>query len=960
MTPYLGGNMKNIIITLTILFAITCWADTVLFTANYESLTELSTNDEIQPMHIAEDYYIAQGNSESLSTLRNVQILRSSADISKLYLVSHPTMKKLDSNQVIGNVILNKGNLYLVESTLSELELTLNSPYKYVKLNPMVKRSSQKLEAPQAVYGNSRDEMEDLVNAVNADSIASIIQSMQDMQTRYAFADNAGEVAEWIKEKFESYGYTDVIIDSFYYADSWHRDVIATLPGSIHPDNNILIGGHHDSIVHFGEDIDPMVFAPGADDNASAVAAVLEVARIMKESNFSPDLSIKFATFGAEEVGLWGSHYLADKMYNEGTQLRMMLNNDMIANNNASPDEWELDIPTYSGSEYLTEISINLMEEFTTLNYGNSISNSSSSDSYAFWIRGFPTAYYFEAEFSPYYHSNLDILDNCDIPYCQQVVKLNMSMMALMSLIPEYVADLSIHGAGTGSSVQMNWSASDEPDFDHYWVGIRELDGTEVTSFTTNETEFTFNELEEGVTYAMGVSVVDTEGYQSLTASGIATPMIIPATPDSFSATPANEYIALNWAENLELDIQGYNLLRSSDPETEPEILHSEILTENSFNDDTAQAGQFYYYSLEAVDIDGNLSPRTEVLRSRLLSLDQGILLITDTADGAGNFMHPTLAEVDEFYAASLQGFANTSFTPTATDSVRLDVLGAYSTVIWTFDDSPSGSDIKSSREVIASYLEAGGNIIISGFKPTTVMAETSVYPLDTADDDFLRNTLKIATADFSNMARFQTAVPFTDDLSQLEVDPNKVPPNLEGHLINVESITATEEGIDLYSYGNNYAEGHPFSAMNGTTVGVGYYGTDYNAVTLGFPLYYMNLGQVNNWITSTLEVFGEETSTTNNQVPASDIVLSNYPNPFNPETTIKFQLPQGGNTELSVFNTKGQLVKKLQSGHLDKGTHTVLWNGKDEQDRPVGSGIYFYKLKSASRIRSKKMLLLK
>jgi len=93
---------------------------------------------------------------------------------------------------------------------------------------------------------------------------------------------------------------------------------------------------------------------------------------------------------------------------------------------------------------------------------------------------------------------------------------------------------------------------------------------------------------------------------------------------------------------------------------------------------------------------------------------------------------------------------------------------------------------------------------------------------------------------------------------------------------------------------------------------------------------------------------------------------LSNYPNPFNPETVISFSLDTEltGNTELAVYNLKGQQVKTfpvILSGVEGVGnTFKVTWNGTNDNNQPVPSGIYFYKLSSGNYSQTQKMMLLK
>jgi len=95
------------------------------------------------------------------------------------------------------------------------------------------------------------------------------------------------------------------------------------------------------------------------------------------------------------------------------------------------------------------------------------------------------------------------------------------------------------------------------------------------------------------------------------------------------------------------------------------------------------------------------------------------------------------------------------------------------------------------------------------------------------------------------------------------------------------------------------------------------------------------------------------------NQVPLFKL-NRNYPNPFNPTTTISFSLANKGKVELTIYNVKGQKVKTLCKGAMEAGEHSMIWNGKDNSNNPVSSGIYFYKLKSAGNESTHKMLLMK
>ncbi|MCK4957085.1 MAG: T9SS type A sorting domain-containing protein, partial [Candidatus Cloacimonetes bacterium] len=86
----------------------------------------------------------------------------------------------------------------------------------------------------------------------------------------------------------------------------------------------------------------------------------------------------------------------------------------------------------------------------------------------------------------------------------------------------------------------------------------------------------------------------------------------------------------------------------------------------------------------------------------------------------------------------------------------------------------------------------------------------------------------------------------------------------------------------------------------------------------------------------------------------------ANYPNPFNPETTISFSTKETGKVKIDVFNSKGQKVKTLLNKNILAGEHQVIWNGRNNQNSEVTSGVYFYRMQTANFITSKKMILLK
>ncbi len=88
--------------------------------------------------------------------------------------------------------------------------------------------------------------------------------------------------------------------------------------------------------------------------------------------------------------------------------------------------------------------------------------------------------------------------------------------------------------------------------------------------------------------------------------------------------------------------------------------------------------------------------------------------------------------------------------------------------------------------------------------------------------------------------------------------------------------------------------------------------------------------------------------------------LLFNYPNPFNPQTNIAFTLPTSGNVSIDIYNLKGQKVKELVNDNYSSGRYSVLWDGKDDNNKQVASGVYLYKMRSGKYSSTKKMILMK
>jgi flagellar hook assembly protein FlgD len=96
--------------------------------------------------------------------------------------------------------------------------------------------------------------------------------------------------------------------------------------------------------------------------------------------------------------------------------------------------------------------------------------------------------------------------------------------------------------------------------------------------------------------------------------------------------------------------------------------------------------------------------------------------------------------------------------------------------------------------------------------------------------------------------------------------------------------------------------------------------------------------------------------------LPSTLTLLGNSPNPFNPETTIRFVVPAGPKRDYSVrvYDVAGRLVRNLAAGKIEAGAHDVRWDGTDQRGAVVSSGVYLYRVSAGRESQHGKMVLLK
>ncbi len=326
---------------------------------------------------------------------------------------------------------------------------------------------------------------------INPDSIQSYMQALEDFGTRFCLAGNRREVAGWIRDKFIAFGYTGAYLDSFqfnrWYAGTWYQtwqyNVVAPYEGYQNPDSVFVLGAHHDAIVPSSSN--PFLIAPGADDNASGVAATLEIARVMKHYGYQPAYTIKFITFAAEEPGLHGSWNYANKAANAGKNIICMINNDMVSHCTLPENEWKVQIQKYPNSDWFTNLAHQIIQNHTILTALESTQYIQFSDSWPFHHNGYNAVFFIEDQFTPYYHTVNDLVATTNKHYAAEMTKISLGMLIYLNgpgsppqHIPEYFvvqdsiitagelacfsATTQILVAGNGSTFIVNPGASAE------------------------------------------------------------------------------------------------------------------------------------------------------------------------------------------------------------------------------------------------------------------------------------------------------------------------------------------------------------------------------------------------------------------------------------------------------------------------------------------------------------------
>ena len=370
------------------------------------------------------------------------------------YLVAPPPSGSTSSLYSSGQVFPYTKESYILKAQLAQVEMLAGEGYFVKKLfGPVALPAAPPYTAvmpPHIAVQPANPLLQTLVNSVSNSALNDTIAYLQDNASlsgwdargsRYYNSSQLPGKRDYIKSRMQNLGLPVSLSDCTTYGTS-PCNIEGTLagwgPGS---DTIYIVGAHYDSISN-----DPYNVAPGADDNASGIAGVLETARVLSTYRFKKTL--RFLGFAAEEPGIFGSQHYAQSARSVGTKINGMIDLDMIAWDSNSDNQMDIHAGTRYDSQSLGAAILNANSAYTIGLQPQYITSGSSrfSDHSRFWDQGYPAVmliedYYASSsgvkDFNSYYHTTSDTLGRLRLPYAKKFVQATVATLAdLAEIIP--------------------------------------------------------------------------------------------------------------------------------------------------------------------------------------------------------------------------------------------------------------------------------------------------------------------------------------------------------------------------------------------------------------------------------------------------------------------------------------------------------------------------------------------
>ena len=365
--------------------------------------------------------------------------------------------------------------------------------------------------------------IETLVGLVTTPGLNATVQTLQDFQTRYASTTNCESAGDALFSLFSALELDEVRFESFIFAGSYtSRNVVAEKTGRTYPDDIYIVCAHYDST---SPTATRLSLAPGADDNASGVAAVLEAARVL--APYDLDFTVRFIVFSAEEWGLYGSRAYTAGIQGSGQRIRGVINLDMIAYADAMPEDLQIIVNPQSswlGDVFLAGSSYGPVNATKTVN-----ASFVYSDHSPFWDRGWPALLAIEDNplTNPYYHQTTDTRDKLQPEFFTAATRASLGVLAelaqpIRSGHPQTPVELNgvwvVHSSlfNRLAAVRLSWAPQpDASGYNVYRTGTSHLGYVKVNATPIEGTSFIDDDVTEGGTHYYVLTAVGATGLES-------------------------------------------------------------------------------------------------------------------------------------------------------------------------------------------------------------------------------------------------------------------------------------------------------------------------------------------------------------------------------------------------------------------------------------------------------------
>ena len=268
-----------------------------------------------------------------------------------------------------------------------------------------------------------------LVEQINSSLMQSTVASLEAMGTRYHASSQPNQVSDAVYSQWQSLAPAGASVTQVSHGTTSQKSVVITIPGSQVSSNNgatVVLGAHMDSINSSNQSQ-----APGADDDATGIAALTEILRVIKAQGTTFTRTIELHAYAAEEVGLLGSADLATTALNTGKNVVAMLQLDMIGYAPITGDT-TIHLITTDTSPVLTRHLKDLVAQYLGNTWSSGSLNAGTSDHRSWYRRGFHAAFAFEhpTNYNHALHTSADTASKLDFNLAARFTKLALAFLA--------------------------------------------------------------------------------------------------------------------------------------------------------------------------------------------------------------------------------------------------------------------------------------------------------------------------------------------------------------------------------------------------------------------------------------------------------------------------------------------------------------------------------------------------